>query len=368
MKRILTLTLVLAMLLCAAAFAETYKIQHGVDMESGLTDGTLYVGFAVTDVSDTEIIATIYDEVSYDLVDVHNLAVGDTLETANGDIEVVSKETDEYGYILINGGEENDGVTLLAADEDNCYHAMIYELVEKMAMGQAALPLADEVTISFYKHDEFLTPTEEGYDSVTVAAADVAGQLTEFSEEFSPELTPYQTRAVMENGVLTEITVDYAPALAESAELADGVETLTLDSGISLTYNRYDFKVDIDENGDVAGMYLGETPKPVGFNIVIAEDTDAEAYMTEAAAAHEAELSKNMCFDDENEWLIFNYRTDVSEEYTSEVTVYARNYDGGCYIVTAYYYYENSGSQAGEEEPNGHVEMEQLFDSLSFSK
>ncbi|MDO4853638.1 MAG: hypothetical protein Q4A88_09520 [Clostridia bacterium] len=364
MKRILTLTLVLTMLLCTTAFAETYKIQHGVDMEIGLTDGTLYVGFAVTDVSDIGIIATIYDEVSYDLVDVHNLDVGDTLETADGDIEVTSKETDEYGDILINGGEEAGGVTLLAADEDNCYHAMTCELVEKMAMGQAQLTLADQVTISIYKHDDSLAPVGEGYDAVTVAAADVAGQLALFADEY----TPYQTRATVENGVLTEITVDYAPALAESAELADGVETLTLDSGISFTYNRYDFKVDVDENGDVAGMYLGETPKPLGFNIVIAEDTDAEAYMTEAAAAHEAELSKNMCFDDENEWLIFNYRTDVSEEYTSEVTVYARNYDGGCYIVTAYYYYENSGSQTGEEEPDGHVEMEQLFDSLSFSK
>lgn len=207
MKRILTLTLVLAMLLCAAAFAETCKIQHSVDMESDLTDAMLYVGFAVADVSDTDIIATIYDAVSYDLVDVHNLAVGDTLETVDGDIEVVSKETDEYGYILINGGDDEGGVRLLAADEDNCYHAMTFDLVEKMVMGQAQLTLADDVTISIYKHDAALTPTEEGYDSVTVAAADVAAQLAEFSDEY----TPYQTRAIVENGVVSEIIVDYAP-------------------------------------------------------------------------------------------------------------------------------------------------------------
>ena len=364
MKHVLSSLLILALLLCTPAYAETCRIQRGVDMENNLTDCTLYVGFTLDDVSDTTVSAMVYDDVSYDLVDVHNLAVGDTLETAQGDITVASKEQDESGYIQINGGEEAGGVTLFPADEDNCYHAMAFDLAEKLLVGQAQLTLADQVTISIYKHDDSLAPAGEGYDAVTVAAADVASQLALFTDEY----TPYQTRVTVENGVLTELTVDYAPALAESAELADGVETLALESGISLTYNRYDFKVDVDENGDVAGMYLGETPKPVGFNIVIAEDTDAEAYMTEAAAAHEAELSKNMCFDDENEWLIFNYRTDVSEEYTSEVTVYARNYDGGCYIVTAYYYYENSGSQAGEEEPNGHVEMEQLFDSLSFSK
>ena len=207
MKRILALTFVFAMLLCAAAFAENCKIQRGVDMESDLNDCALYVGFAAADVSDTGIFVTIYDEVSYDLVDVNHLTVGDTLETADGDIEVVSKETDEHGYILINGGEEEGGVTLLAADEDNCYHAMAFDLVKKMTMRQATLTLADEVTISIYKHDEDLSPTEEGYDSVTVAAADAGGRQAEFSDEY----TPYQTRAIVENGVLTEIIVDYAP-------------------------------------------------------------------------------------------------------------------------------------------------------------
>ena len=84
---------------------------------------------------------------------------------------------------------------------------MAFDLVKKMTMRQATLTLADEVTISIYKHDEDLSPTEEGYDSVTVAAADAGGRLAEFSDEY----TPYQTRAIVENGVLTEIIVDYAP-------------------------------------------------------------------------------------------------------------------------------------------------------------
>ncbi len=104
-------------------------------MASDMTDCMLYVGFAVEDVSGAEIFATIYDEVSYDLADVNHLSVGDTLETADGDIEVVSGETDEYGCVLINGGAEEGGVTLLAADEDNCYRAMSCDLVEKNGHG-----------------------------------------------------------------------------------------------------------------------------------------------------------------------------------------------------------------------------------------
>ena len=180
-------------------------------MASDMTDCMLYVGFAVEDVSGAEIFATIYDEVFYDLADVNHLSVGDTLETADGDIEVVSGETDEYGCVLINGGAEEGGVTLFAADEDNCYRAMSCDLVEKMAMGQAALTMADEATVSIYRHDEFLSPAGEGYDSVAVAAADVAGQLAEFSEESASEFTPCKTGAVVENGVLIEIIVDYVP-------------------------------------------------------------------------------------------------------------------------------------------------------------
>ena len=107
MKHVLSSLLILALLLCTPAYAETCRIQRGVDMENNLTDCTLYVGFTLDDVSDTTVSAMVYDDVSYDLVDVHNLAVGDTLETAQGDITVASKEQDESGYIQINGGAKD---------------------------------------------------------------------------------------------------------------------------------------------------------------------------------------------------------------------------------------------------------------------
>ncbi len=151
----------------------------------------------------------------------------------------------------------------------------------------------------------------------------------------------------------------------ETTDLPDGLEFIMLDSGISLIYNKYDFKVDVDENGDVAGAYLGETSEPFGFNIVVAEDTDAEAYMTEAAATHEAELNKGMFFSDDGEWLYFVYENEASEGYTGQVMVCARNYDGGCYIVTAYGCYKNDAAD-DEAALDGEIALEQVLDGLSF--
>lgn len=210
MKRVLTLVLALATLLCAVASAETYKIQRSSVMESDLTDGYFYVGFSLDAVSATDITADIYEEVCYDLVDVHNMAVGDTIETADGDVEITSKEEDEAGYILINGGEDQGGVTLKGFDEDNCYHSMVYDLIEKMYLGQAQLTLADNVTINIFKHDEAWSPLE-GYDTVTVAAADVAATLKDSLNGLTEELTPYEAKVQLEDGLLTEITVDYVP-------------------------------------------------------------------------------------------------------------------------------------------------------------
>ncbi len=210
MKRILTLVLALAMLFCCAASAETYKMQHSGVMETEMDNGYFYVGFKLSDISATDIIADIYEDVSYDLVDVNTMQVGDTIETVDGDLVITSKEEDDAGYIQINGGEDGDGITLKGFDEDNCYHAMAFELVEKLFLGQAQLTLADNVDISIYKHDDAWSPLE-GYDTQTVSAADLAAKLTEALDGLTEELTPYQTKVLVEDSLVREIIVDYVP-------------------------------------------------------------------------------------------------------------------------------------------------------------
>ena len=153
----------------------------------------------------------------------------------------------------------------------------------------------------------------------------------------------------------------------EEGEVADGTETITTDNGISLTYDKNDFKVDIDENGDIGGEYLGDAPAALGFNIVTAEDTDAEAYMTEAAESHGCELLSGNFYADSDEWFYFSYTSEATEGYVPEVVVAARNYDGGCYIVTAYGFYAEDEANENADYTDANADLADILDSLTFA-
>ena len=55
----------------------------------------------------------IYTYDTYDMVDIANLKVGDTVVRHSGEVKVVSKEQSETGTISINGGLENGGFDLV---------------------------------------------------------------------------------------------------------------------------------------------------------------------------------------------------------------------------------------------------------------
>lgn len=167
--------------------------------------------------------------------------------------------------------------------------------------------------------------------------------------------------------ILTVAVLFTVPAMAEG-ELPDGTETLTLDNRISFTYDKYNFKVDVDENGDVAGTYLGESAELVGFNIVNAEDTDAEAYIAEAAESYNADVNIGNCFAEGNEWYSF-MNTYENEENTVVRVVYARNNDTGCWIVTVFSYYPNADDDVEAIDFAGEIddELSNVMDTLSFN-
>ncbi len=165
-------------------------------------------------------------------------------------------------------------------------------------------------------------------------------------------------------------------ALADTVETAneDGTVTVTTDEGVTFTYSKEDFEVNIDENGRINGKYLEETPEAVGFTVEVLKDTDAETHMAELAASYGTEVTGGTAFDEDEtvEWLSTEY-ADVGETYTTTITVYARGFEGGCYVVTVYNYYENDVDADAEasdedEELGGFVVLEKLLDSLSFAK
>lgn len=230
MKKTIAIVMAAVMLLCTSALAANVSIVHSVNMED-LDNCTLHVGFDTDLITDIDMVAQIYDPVAYDIADVSQLQVGDVIETEDGDVTVETIEIDETGDILINNNdteideaeidENADGdeccapdnsVTLFASDTDNCYYKRDYETVSFMMMGEAQLMFADEVEINVYKMDESLAITDEGYDTVKLPAADVKEAMVELGKKFyDSHFSPYQATVVMENGLLTTLTIDYMP-------------------------------------------------------------------------------------------------------------------------------------------------------------
>ena len=63
----------------------------------------------------------IYTYDKYDMVDIANLKVGDTVVRHSGEVKVISKEQNKAGTIYINGGLENGGFDLVTDDCETLY-------------------------------------------------------------------------------------------------------------------------------------------------------------------------------------------------------------------------------------------------------
>ena len=209
MKKILAAALALTMTVSGTALAETIKRVPGVDMDD-LSNCEVRAGFTAADISGTDITASIYDEVAYDIADIAGLKVGDVIETSKGDVTVERLSAD--AGIEINGGLEEGGVTLLAEDENNRYTEVTMNADALILVGQARLALADTVAIRTYKMDDFMSPVGEGYDTIEVAAADAAGVMSGLAEKYyMDEFYPEQFFLTIENDQVTEITMEYMP-------------------------------------------------------------------------------------------------------------------------------------------------------------
>lgn len=93
---------------------------------NALTDATVAASFGADDISGTdgktELTLTVYDYDIYDMVDIAQLAVGDTIVVDGKDMVVTSRE-DENGFVTINGGLEQGGVDL-TSDDSGVYYAV----------------------------------------------------------------------------------------------------------------------------------------------------------------------------------------------------------------------------------------------------
>lgn len=165
---------------------------------NALTDATVAVSFGADDISETdgktELTLTVYDYDIYDMVDIAQLAVGDTIVVDGKDMVVTSRE-DENGFVTINGGLDVD----LTSDDSGVYYAVgLDDTKSYHELGKVTVPVADGFVL--------MDNADPEHPDETYAAADLAELAAS-----EPGFTANNTLATIEHGKLTVLARSYTP-------------------------------------------------------------------------------------------------------------------------------------------------------------
>ena len=144
-----------------------------------------------------EISLTVYDYDVYDMVDIAQLAVGDTIVVDGKDVVVISRE-DKDGFVTINGGLEQGGVDLTSDDSGVYYAVGLDDAKSYHELGKIAVPVADGFVLTDNSDPE--------HPDATYAASDLAKLAGE-----SVGFTANNTLATIEHGELTVLARSYTP-------------------------------------------------------------------------------------------------------------------------------------------------------------
>lgn len=201
MKKVLAILMAMV-LISGVAFAATIQPIDSVDMAAELA-GKYFVDIKMENVTDAGMVVDIYEAQAYDAAEVEKLAVGDVV-VLNG--EEVTVESIEIEYsTLINGGDEEGGVTLCPEEDGKSYVALNFESPIFMLCGQAELPFADEVSYAHWTEDEegnVMLAEEAGFQ--TIPAAQIKDQLAQDELYGMPSIT-------VEDGKIVELVIEYTP-------------------------------------------------------------------------------------------------------------------------------------------------------------
>lgn len=160
---------------------------------NALTDATVAASFGADDISETdgktELTLTVYDYDIYDMVDIAQLAVGDTIVVDGKDMVVTSRE-DENGFVTINGGLEQGGVDLTSDDSGVYYAVGLDDTKSYHELGKVTVPVADGFALTDNADPEHPDETYAAADLAELAASE-------------PGFTANNTLATIEHGELT---------------------------------------------------------------------------------------------------------------------------------------------------------------------
>lgn len=168
---------------------------------NALTDATVAASFSAEDISEkdgkTQITLTVYDYDVYDMVDVAQLAVGDTIVVDGKDMVVTSRE-DKDGFVTINGGLEQGGVDLTSDDSGVYYAVGMDDAKSYHELGKIAVPVAEGFVLTDNADPEHPDETYAASDLAKLAASE-------------PGFTANNTLATIEHGELTVLARSYTP-------------------------------------------------------------------------------------------------------------------------------------------------------------
>ena len=168
---------------------------------NALTDATVAASFGADDISETdgktELTLTVYDYDIYDMVDIAQLAVGDTIVVDGKDMVVTSRE-DENGFVTINGGLEQGGVDLTSDDSGVYYAVGLDDTKSYHELGKVTVPVADGFVLTDNSDLEHPDETYAASDLAKLAASE-------------PGFTANNTLATIEYGELTILARSYTP-------------------------------------------------------------------------------------------------------------------------------------------------------------
>ena len=168
---------------------------------NALTDATVAASFGAADISEkdgkTEITLTVYDYDVYDMVDISQLAVGDTIVVDGKDMVVTSRE-DKDGFVTINGGLEQGGVDLTSDDSGVYYAVGLDDAKSYHELGKITVPVVDGFVLTDNSDLEHPDETYAASDLAKLAASE-------------PGFTANNTLATIEHGELTVLARSYTP-------------------------------------------------------------------------------------------------------------------------------------------------------------
>lgn len=207
MKKISVIFTALFLLLAGCASAQTDPAQKisplpDATMEN-LTDAILSVSLAegdayVDETGKMQMDLKIYSYDCYDMVDISNLKVGDTLVRHSGKVQVTSIEQNDAGTVYINGGLDNGGFDLVTDDCGVFYEMGYNDHKNWYQVGEATIRVSAD-----FKGSDCADP-ELG--EVVIYPGDfLVDAVTNY------DFTPYNTTIRIEGGQIVEMNRRYIP-------------------------------------------------------------------------------------------------------------------------------------------------------------